>query len=128
MARQYHDIGTGHQRLIGDDAQPGKPYMPHHGLAPHHHCRATIKAFGQVLLHHHAGGHHLVKRCTHAVGPQSLHHFVGRRPRVVGEKHQSAARCPPRIHCSRGTVDGAITYPQAAIQIEDESVVALCKG
>ena len=75
-----------------------------------------------------AGGDDLLERGLEAQPPQLAHELLGRVARVVGEEDDPLARLAQGGERLRGALGGLLADPQAAVEVEQEVVVATGDG
>ena len=105
--------------------RPASVDVPKERLRADHERRAAGARLGQQVLHRAADGDHVAQRGADADLPQPRHVVLGRAARVVGRVDHVLARLAQRRDGLDGARRGLVADPHAAVEIEDELVVAL---
>ena len=124
MVPAINDLGAGGEVGAVQDAQAGvADVAEHRGRADHEGGVATA-LLGEHVLHRPADGHDVAKRGAHADLPELGDQVLAGLVRVVGgegEPLAGVAQLRQRVDGARG---GLPADPDAAVEVEDELVVA----
>ena len=128
MPADDHDLGARGQVGAVQHAQARVGHVLPQRVRADHERGAARARLGEQVLHGAADGHDVAHRGADADLPQPGHVVLGRAARVVRRVGHLLAGVAQRLDRLHGARRGLVADPDAAVQIQDELVVATGQG